>query len=798
LLFSLMSKAEPLKNALDRECKLVVKELIDEALKEEEITAALAANHNLSANELRDSALTNSTEIIKAAASEEESLRAILRERDKSYDREHWDGPSWLARLFRALSYAFLSIDIIGSGIGAWILARDWTGTTGWAIALGIIVPIFLAAISITITATMAVDNASWLILLPGCLFILLSGYAIFIATGSELYGGATASIFIIGQSFVLSLNGSGIEAEERLQEHAGVKRYIPSPSAAAAYESWRIAIREAGVLSYLRQRINAASLLQYSVVLSVATAPGLRHLGDLKYHVPTAARDELIERVNGVDGGSFALAGPRGVGKTILMRAFCSGRYTAHPRRDLSVVVSAPVDYEARDFMLYLYAEVCKKTKAYVEQLAATDVTSTRSMRTIVIRIRSLLPLPKSASAPPPGTLAGLAYLAEEKLTHARYLQSFSTELSGKVGLFATEVAAKAATSLTEQPLTYPEIVSDFRAFLETIAGTLRHETAGSAEGSNEIESHPRVLIGIDELDRIGSGERARKFLDDIKAIFWVRGCYFLVSVSEDSLRAFELAGQGMRDVFDSAFDEVIHVRHLDFDASTQLLRARITGLSTPYHALAYCLSGGLPRELMRVARAITNQQLPTAEVRLSQVTRKLVIDELERHCHAARLTLANAEGSNTAGVLMRLLNAECRPTDDGLREFAGAVTAAIGDYSDTVRALGDTVAAHAYYLAALCTVFNDQLSQADIERACDRTQPAEVRFDTLASARRYLGVNDAFAHMLIESFCQARKCGKAVGQRRSGQIAIRWVRKLRKQSNGKMQIPTTTRSPE
>jgi GTPase SAR1 family protein len=58
-------------------------------------------------------------------------------------------------------------------------------------------------------------------------------------------------------------------------------------------------------------------------------------------------ARDDLIQRINQVDGGSFALAGPRGAGKTILMRAFCGGRFSANPGRDLGIVVSAPVDYE-------------------------------------------------------------------------------------------------------------------------------------------------------------------------------------------------------------------------------------------------------------------------------------------------------------------------------------------------------------------------------------------------------------------------------------------------------------------
>jgi len=91
-------------------------------------------------------------------------------------------------------------------------------------------------------------------------------------------------------------------------------------------------------------------------------------------------------------------------------------------------------------------------------------------------------------------------------------------------------------------------------------------------------------------------------------------------------------------------------------------------------------------------------------------------------------------------------------------LRKFAGAAISAAAEDSGAIGSLADTVAAHAHYLAALSAVFSDQLRQEEVERACDKTRPLEVRFDTLARARRYLGVNDAFARILIPSFFKAR----------------------------------------
>jgi hypothetical protein len=75
----------------------------------------------------------------------------------------------------------------------------------------------------------------------------------------------------------------------------------------------------------------------------------------------------------------------------------------------------------------------------------------------------------------------------------------------------------------------------------------------------------------------------------------------------------------------------------------------------------------------------------------------------------------------------------------------------------SDSIRSLADTVATHTRYLATLAAVFSDQLTEKDIRQATDKATPIEASFATLARARRYLGVNDAFAHMLVEGFRKA-----------------------------------------
>ncbi len=96
------------------------------------------------------------------------------------------------------------------------------------------------------------------------------------------------------------------------------------------------------------------------------------------------------------------------------------------------------------------------------------------------------------------------------------------------------------------------------------------------------------------------GSAESAERFLNDIKAIFGVPHCLYLVSVSDDALTAFDKRAFVARTAFDSAFDDVISVSYLAFEAAKNLLRARVAGLPDPMIAACHVISGGLPRDLM------------------------------------------------------------------------------------------------------------------------------------------------------------------------------------------------------
>ncbi|MEV8436184.1 hypothetical protein AB0425_02315 [Actinosynnema sp. NPDC051121] len=474
------------------------------------------------------------------------------------------------------------------------------------------------------------------------------------------------------------------------------------SDDARAALVEWEDAVVLDGVLPVLYTRLSEAMPPVHSTTLAAREAFAVVRADPLRMHVPTPAAAVLAGLLDRLDGGSFAVAGPRGAGKTNLLRAFCGGRYPAAGRApDLAVLVSAPVDYVPQEFVVHLFAEVCE---AVVARFGPRDP---------------------------------LVSAARNHLTSLAYVRSYADEVSGKGGFSGFELAGKRAVTLAGRALTYPEVVKRFRVFLGRIA----------AEQTTERELRPgRVIIGIDELDRIGTGEPARRLLNEIKAILDVQGCYYLVSVSTEAQHDFELSGIGLRSVFDSSFDEVVRVDYLDFAQARKLLRRYVLDLSEQFLALAYVCSGGLARQLVRTARSIVQLGREQPGRDIADVVRALVTAELGRTCQATADALTAVDDREGVTELLRLLD-EPPPAD--LKTYGDALRATYpGGRSDRVRQLRDAIAARVHFLATVTRTFTADLTA---------TRLANLDLDRLARARRHAGTNPDAALALLRDLNQA-----------------------------------------
>jgi hypothetical protein len=156
------------------------------------------------------------------------------------------------------------------------------------------------------------------------------------------------------------------------------------------------------------------------------------------------------------------------------------------------------------------------------------------------------------------------LAIRAQQHLHDIRFQRSYSSGWSGALKIPAGfETGTTLGTSLAQKQESLPEIVERFRSFVELIT-----------------REFSRVIIGIDELDKLKSETDARKFINEIKAVFNIPNCFYLVSVSENAISNFERRGMPFRDEFDSAFDDIRHVDYLTLDGSRRLLGRRVLNL--------------------------------------------------------------------------------------------------------------------------------------------------------------------------------------------------------------------------
>lgn len=214
------------------------------------------------------------------------------------------------------------------------------------------------------------------------------------------------------------------------------------------------------------------------------------------------------------------------------------------------------------------------------------------------------------------------LAAEAARRLHQIRYLQTISSEWSSGLGQSSAQFSWRRARQSAEQPHTLPDVVQNYRQFASDVARWWQAQSEGQG----------KLLIGIDEADRVADPEHAESFVNEIKSVFGIPHCVYLVSVSEEALAGFERRVVRMRTVFDSAFDHVIRLRPLHLEESRDLLRQRVPGVPDDLWALCHCLSGGMPRDVLRTARTMFDVHRESAGTSpMPDLAEKLVAREVQ-----------------------------------------------------------------------------------------------------------------------------------------------------------------------
>ena len=801
-----------------------------------------------------------------------------------------------------------------------------------WGLALYLL--ILLAAV---LNAYVRHDLASTLDALSS-----MSGWAWLLCALPFLLGGALIGLIRRRRGKLSAAQAADLHRRraEWEQAKADTMSKFGLPDRQAQIEAQRDGI-EARLLERVTQAVRAAINRRtdpsYAPVLDVERPRGFGEVSDGRLSIDTPARKRIEFLLNNLSGASIGVAGSRGAGKTTLLRSFCRAKRNLKGKPVLGVFVSAPVAYEARDFLLYLFSATCHSVieaeggrfiapvipeelapgpgrsllaipevrrlpvmlvrfgaallalglaasllLAALPELGRTDDASAQGASPAAVASKgpaqetSQTPAPTGAPAagaptPTPATppheeaartaeapksrlaifagrladalktdpgrllswgatfvvlgmmigaivrssaLLTLAYAlpmlrllqflpsvrhaqmrdrqaldistktaevtvrtwevpetdsaywreATNWLRTIKFQQSFTSGWSGSLKLpVGLEGGVNRALTLAQNQLSLPEICYFFSRFIDTVSAKYQ------------------VVIGIDELDKIATDEKARQFVNDIKSIFGLERCFYLVSVSENAMSSFERRGLPFRDEFDSAFDEIIYVDHLKFDLASKLLEQRILGRPVPFFAVSYCMSGGLPRDLIRNFRNIL--EIGSDRSGLSAICSHLVSGDIVSKARAVgtsvrkiglrpqadrflealprvellagsdrdleqladmildpsfledKTTEPEAPVTETEG--QRAPPAPAKPSDDAIAKL------------QQLRDLAEEIATYLLYVVALRRFFDDDLKDQDLIGLITSGD-----IDRLAEARRYLGVNPAISRAVVRDF--------------------------------------------
>jgi hypothetical protein len=554
----------------------------------------------------------------------------------------------------------------------------------------------------------------------------------------------------------------------------------------------------------------------------------GLRRLQDPKLTVPTRSEHRLRNLLDRMDGGSIAVTGPRGAGKSTLLRRMCGPQ---------DIYIPAPAEYVAREFLAELFQQVCDAyLRRYDSPVAGMRYRGRRTQRDTVRVVRGVvailrlafrvlfvlallavafgpllmsLHLPTAVVHLPVGHWRGeltqyakaawgkyhvviqiaagflafilwphkdlwrwrLGALRRPKLIkRARdYSIHLKIERTSSWGANLGVLAARGASlslskGISEKyvPWSLPELVGKLRDFIADIS-----QSAGGSVGA--------MVIGIDEIDRIGSVEQAERFIGEIKAVFGIPNCFFLVSVAEDVGFLFSRRSIVGQSTLEHSFDDVVVVDALELDEARELLSTRVPGFTDSFVFLALALSGGLPREMIRVARRLVEVNHREAKdqlfpQRIGDLAFRLVAENIAEALRTTRNQLARLSLPDSWGDVFYLLRdamvlllseaaspEERRKIIGGLcslqsPEAADQATSQEADETAATKIVSGLAAFACYSITVIEAFDNDYF---DLRAARDSTRDtAGGSYVELAAARLELGISPESTQSIIRRF--------------------------------------------
>jgi tetratricopeptide (TPR) repeat protein len=520
-----------------------------------------------------------------------------------------------------------------------------------------------------------------------------------------------------------------------------------------------------------------------------IQDGPELSAKADIGNVVTTEAHSRLTIALNRRNGAAVGLAGPRGSGKTELARAFTELRPSDPASRTIPLMLWAPVKYDVQTFLLRLLKELC------ISILATGAVTPGDNGLIFTSRGRRMAIAIGSSAAAAAGVALVTIKATGTKIGPEVPFAIGALLIAGGGALLAVVLRPRRPHRRREVGMSQETIsrAADLRTraeFTETYSRSAQLGVSGSglslsATGGTQLARIPlnevdvvrelynlvrsvaasgwQVVIAIDELDKMKDDAEAITFLNHVKVLFPIHDCSFVVSVSENAWARFENRGIPFTDAFDSSFDEIVHVHMLRPRESRDLLKRRNTSISDAQALLCHCLSGGLPRDLLRAIRLLARvashlQRSGAAEPpKLGEVLDVLLAEDLQEKIAAFEI---QARADTRTDVSKANLDSVTRWSHlwPDLERTERRLAEARPGNGDRPAASGAAMQPEFQaYMAVLHTIrqaFSPQGPLAELERQATGFDHdlIELGFDRIARARRGISTDVDTAWALLD----------------------------------------------
>jgi hypothetical protein len=200
---------------------------------------------------------------------------------------------------------------------------------------------------------------------------------------------------------------------------------------------------------------------------------------------------------------------------------------------------------------------------------------------------------------------------------------------------------------ALSERPVTELALVTEFRSLAEEVARALAFVARALAEGPDTR----KVVVAIDELDKIGAIDDVRRLLRSVKGVLDPMGVILLVSVSDEAVTHLGLAGLRGRDEVSSSFTTMMRVAPLSVEQCKELV-SHVTDCRVNSAADALvALTGGNQREIVRLLDDCLRQQVtPTQTLTSKDCIARSEQNEIREFVNALVTDVVVGEGQRIA----------------------------------------------------------------------------------------------------------------------------------------------------